>query len=183
MRIISIDPSYTSCGIVLYDTDLKEFLVKKTIKFSSLSQLKEKEKALFINIEQNKENWYNIRLNVIHHFIKDLQSVYNYDVVLCEQQFSSVTSDIFAVCRLAPFSKSGSIAQFKCYYPNSWRKILFGKGNIGKKEVCKKITKEKVESYFQDIKFNSQDEIDCVAFICTFLKENDLLDKKEHFLI
>lgn len=110
--------------------------------------------------------------------------------MVVEKQFS-VISDVFAVTRLASAqiedigkinSSMNSIKSFKSYYPTSWRKILFGSGNIGKSIDAKKFTKEKMNVILNNMglehKFNSGDEIDAFALLMTYLKENKLVNEK-----
>ena len=202
MKILAVDVSYCSLGYCLYDL-INSQLTSKTIKFSSASSINKKEQLLFKNydiqselnlIKQYKKNkekrklsahrktsmlddiWKNIRLYEFYKELKDL----DFDIVVAEEQFS-VISDVFAVIRLVAINES-EIKPFKSYYPKSWRKILFGKGDIGKSEEAKEITEDKVKLFLENIElkhnFNSQDEIDSFALIMTYLKENKLVDEK-----
>lgn len=202
MKILAVDVSYCSLGYCLYDLNNSQ-LTSKTIKFSSASSINKKEQLLFKNydiqselnlIKQYKKNkekrklsahrktsmlddiWKNIRLYEFYKELKDL----DFDTVIAEEQFS-VISDVFAVIRLVAVNET-EIKPFKSYYPKSWRKILFGKGNIGKSEEAKEITEDKVKLFLENIElkhdFNSQDEIDSFALIMTYLKENKLVDEK-----
>lgn len=130
--------------------------------------------------------WKNVRCAL---FYRELSTL-DFDVMVVEKQFS-VISDVFAVTRLASAqiedigkasSSMNSIKSFKSYYPTSWRKILFGSGNIGKSIDAKKFTKEKMNVILNDMglehKFNSGDEIDAFALLMTYLKENKLVNEK-----
>jgi Holliday junction resolvasome RuvABC endonuclease subunit len=130
--------------------------------------------------------WKNVRCSLFYQQLKS----FSFDVMVVEKQFS-VISDVFAVTRLAsvhivdPYiinSSMNSIKSFKSYYPTSWRKILFGSGNIGKSVDAKKFTKEKMNVILNNMglehKFNSGDEIDAFALLMTYLKENKLIDEK-----
>lgn len=130
--------------------------------------------------------WKNVRCSL---FYRELSTL-DFDVMVVEKQFS-VISDVFAVTRLASAqiedigkinSSMNSIKSFKSYYPTSWRKILFGSGNIGKSVDAKKFTKEKMNVILNNMdlehKFNSGDEIDAFALLMTYLKENKLVNEK-----
>lgn len=130
--------------------------------------------------------WKNIRCSLFYIELSTL----DFDVMVVEKQFS-VISDVFAVTRLASAqiedigkinSSMNSIKSFKSYYPTSWRKILFGSGNIGKSIDAKKFTKEKMNVILNNMglehKFNSGDEIDAFALLMTYLKENKLVNEK-----
>lgn len=167
-----------------YKKELKEKVISKF----GLKPDKSKKKQIkdYIKRNENKELeiqydfysnlWKNIRLYEFYKELKDL----NFDTVIAEEQFS-VISDVFAVIRLVAVNET-EVKPFKSYYPKSWRKILFGKGDIGKSEEAKEITEDKVKLFLENIElkhnFNSQDEIDSFALIMTYLKENKLVNEK-----
>lgn len=164
--------------------------VKERKKFIKESTSKSHKIAIENTIKPTEsyldDYWKNVRCSLFYKQLKSLA----FDVMVVEKQFS-VISDVFAVTRLASIhiidphiinSSMNSIKSFKSYYPTSWRKILFGSGNIGKSIDAKKFTKEKMNVILDNMglnhKFNSGDEIDAFALLMTYLKENELVDNK-----
>ena len=211
MIIIAIDVSYCSLGLVVIDTDSKEILDNKTITFKNYSALNKKDKEVHSKISNHSilskmldnskkseiksrsefmsEMWKNYRLYEFNSILNNLKKKYKYDVVISENQFSSI-GDVVTITRLASVSED-KMCDFIAYYPSSWRKILFGNGKLmNESKLIKEFTKEKMitvldkcnfikdGNVFNIDNFNSGDEIDAFALGVTYMFQNDILDAK-----
>lgn len=193
MKILGIDPSYSSTGFVLFDSELNQIVYNNSVKFNNFSSMNKKEIELWhglisknykeikytkIQRKDLTQYWNNIRLYEMTKIIEQLRSQIEWDVVVTEDvSFASSISDVFAITRLASISENG-ITRYKCYSPKSWQKILFGNGGM-KRDVVKAFIKNKIDNFIlpnlsEKVNLNSQDEYDALCVILTYMKENKI---------
>lgn len=121
-----------------------------------------------VTIETNSEKETKLKLKIIgNEFIK-LMKIYPPEIVIIEQGFTLYnpsTQSIFRVHGLVNYLFS---EQEQIYYPaTTVKKIVGGRGNIGKDEL-----QEVIKKKYPDVDFKNYDESDAYAVGLTyFLKE------------
>lgn len=157
MKILSVDPAFTSFAYVIYDTETNYIDQHKIIKFKARPKL-------VVPVDYDC-----LRLA---EFYNNLIKINNVDMILCEGQFVSKMSEPKAIVKLVAGLNS---IPYHEIHSRTWQKATLGKGNLPRIEVKKQV-KEKIPKLLPCVEFLelSQDELDACAFALAFTKLNNL---------
>ncbi len=188
MRILSIDPSVTNIGIIVFDTETK---APENIVLSETMVFKPKDKSNFIEeqfklglipvakIDKDTEEsikelaknmWTNRRLFLFYTFLFKLleESSITIDFVVSESQLHMDTIKCTGV--LGAIAGAYNIP-YKDYRPKSWKKKFTNNGDIPElalTNLVHNILENPVTRYM------SEHEIDCFGIMFAFMNENKI---------
>lgn len=178
MRIISIDPSLSNIGVVIYDYNSNKILLSQTITYKD-SDKRVFKKTLIKDgiINENNEReylgsmWSNNRLAGMLKIINEEASNRKVNLMLSESQFGFKLTDASAIPKIV----AGNLSiLYKDYRPTSWKKILTGNGKCSEDDIKEEV-KKFVGVYFKHL---DEHQIDAFALILCYLKINNMTIKE-----